>query len=75
VFLASIALLVAALVMRSVAPRLVGPLAWGGIALFIVAYAMFFIRSGTRVEKRWRGRPLEEPREGLLEWLRRWWRR
>ena len=32
------------------------PMAWAGLVLFIIGYAMFFIRP-RKTEKRWRGRP------------------
>ena len=66
--LVAIGLLVAALVVRATAPGLTGPLAWSGLLLFIVAYGMFFIRPRNRVERRWRGQPLDRD-EGS------WWDR
>ncbi len=66
--LVAIGLLVAALVVRATAPGLTGPLAWSGLLLFIVAYGMFFIRPRNRVERRWRGQPLDRDEES-------WWDR
>ena len=45
-------------------------LAWGGLILFIVGYAMFFIRP-RKVEKRWRGQPVDDGDESPWERLRR----
>jgi hypothetical protein len=59
VMLIAVALLLSALVMVAAIPGLAGPLAWAGLILFIVAYAMFFIRP-RRVEKRWRGQPIDD---------------
>ncbi len=55
VMIAAVVVLLLALVLRA------GP-AMGlvGLLLFIVAYAMFFMRPGNRAEKRWRGRAVEE---------------
>ncbi len=51
----------------------VGPLIWVGLAMFILAYALFFVRpsSGTGYEKRWRGRPIDND-ESLWQKVRRW---
>jgi len=35
-------------------------LLWAGLLAFITAYAMFFLRWGSRPEKRWRGRPADD---------------
>ena len=37
----------------------VGLLAWAGLILFIIAYAMFFIRP-PKIEKRWRGQIIDD---------------
>jgi len=37
----------------------VGFLAWSGLILFIIAYAMFFIRP-PKIEKRWRGQIIDD---------------
>ena len=48
------------------------PLIWAGLTLFVIAYALFFIRPrGTGYEKRWRGRIIEE-QPSLGERLKRW---
>lgn len=73
----SVALLLTALLVRRVAPGLVGLLFWAGLLLFIAAYAFFFVRWGSGPKRRWRGRPLDDdvPRytswwRRLLQWLR-----
>jgi hypothetical protein len=33
---------------------------WIGLLAFIVAYAMFFVRWGSKTEQRWRGRPIQQ---------------
>lgn len=73
VMLGAILVLLAALVMNAMAPGLglVGPLAWGGLILFIVGYAMFFIKP-KKVEQRWRGQPLEsEEKDSWTDWMKR----
>ena len=58
VMLVAVVLLLAALLLRPTLPGIVGLLAWAGLILFIVGYAMFFIRP-PKVEKRWRGETIE----------------
>ena len=38
------------------------PVLWGGLGLFLLAYVLFFVRPGASngVEKRWRGRPIDD---------------
>ena len=63
VMIAAVVVLLLALVLRA------GPMmGLVGLLLFIVAYAMFFMRPGNRAEKRWRGRAVEEEGGG-------WWDR
>jgi Flp pilus assembly protein TadB len=58
--LVSVGLLLVALLMNAVIPAAVGPVAWAGIVLFIVAYALFFILPPkSKVERHWRGRPVD----------------
>ena len=47
-----------------------------GLGLFVAAYIMFFARpgSGSSVEKRWRGRLVEDKPSDLLGRFRRWLR-
>ena len=72
--LASVAFLLSALVLKFVVPGLVGPVAWTGVGLFIIAYVLFFVKPRSPVEKRWRGRLLEDPSSGPPLWqrIRRW---
>lgn len=67
VMLVAIVLLLSALIMTFSVPGMVGPLAWAGLLLFIVGYAMFFIKP-SKIEKRWRGQPIDDRGE-------RWWER
>ena len=50
------------------------PLIWVGLAILVGAYLLFFVRpSSTSLEKRWRGRSMEEQSSGvdrLKKWLR-----
>ena len=52
-----------------------GPLIWVGLTVLVVAYLLFFVKPGSSsMEKRWRGRSVEE--EGtnvdrLKKWLKR----
>ena len=69
-FVAGLALLVAALVLRTAVPGVSGPMVWVGVGLFIAAYIMFFTRARRPSERRWRGRTIEgEVQPGLLERL------
>ena len=65
--LIAMSLLLSALVIRAIAPGIAGPVAWAGLLLFVLGYAMFFVRP-RRMEKRWRGQPIDEPG-------RSWWDR
>ncbi len=64
VMVIAVSLLLVALVLR------VGLLAWAGLVLFIVGYAMFFVKPPT-VEKRWRGQPLDDVGNSWWDRLRR----
>ena len=68
-------LLLAALVLNSAAPSfgITGLVAWSGLILLIVGYAMFFIRPKPikPIEKRWRGQKIELNGESWWERLRR----
>ena len=71
--LAGIALLVAALVLRSTIPGIAGPMTWAGVGLFITAYILFFTRARRPMERRWRGRSMEDASPTrFLERLRTW---
>ncbi len=61
--LGSLGLLLLALIMSViVGGGIVVPLVVAGLVLFVVAYALFFVRSGSSSyhEKRWRGRVIED---------------
>ena len=58
--LIGVSLLILALVFGRVIPGLGGPLAIGGLLLFGLAYVMFFVKPSSSIEKRWRGRRLED---------------
>lgn len=64
VMLIAVALLLLALIINTTASGagVVAPIALAGLILFIVAYAMFFIRPPKRTgsEKRWRGQPIDD---------------
>ena len=60
-------LLLFALIVRALVPGLVGPLAVAGLLLFVVAYAMFFLKP-SKIEKRWRGQALDDGGDS-------WWSR
>ncbi len=70
VMLIAVSLLLAALVLRGALPGIVGPLAWAGLLLFIVGYGLFFVKP-PKIEKRWRGQPLESGGESLWTRFRR----
>ena len=70
VMLIAVSLLLAALVLRGALPGIVGPLAWAGLLLFIVGYGLFFVKP-PKIEKRWRGQPLEGGGESLWTKFRR----
>ena len=70
VMLIAAGLLLSALFLGSVIPGLTGLLAWAGLILFIVGYGMFFVRP-SKVEKRWRGRPVDDLGESPWQRLRR----
>ena len=70
--LTSFALLLMALILGFiVGGGIVIPLVVAGLILFVVAYALFFIRPGSSYEKRWRGRVIEE-RPPVWDRVKRW---
>ncbi len=73
--LTGIVLLLAAMVLRSAIPGIAGPLTWTGVGLFIAAYVIFFTRPRRSIERRWRGRSIEDgPPSGRRNPLERLWR-
>ena len=68
IMVSSVLLLLVALLFKASMPGFLGPaIAWGAIVLFILGYALFFIKPGSPYEKRWRGQPIETSP--------RWWER
>lgn len=72
VMLGGVLILLAALVLNLATPGfgLVGLLAWLGFILFIVGYALFFIKP-KQFEKRWRGDVIQYQDESLWDKIRR----
>ena len=58
VMLVAVALFLLAVIAGSFTSGLATPLGFAGLILFIVGYAMFFIRP-RQPEKRWRGQPID----------------
>ena len=72
--LASFALLLLALILGAAGIGSVVHFVIAGLVLFVIAYALFFIRPGSAsYEKRWRGRIIEE-RAPLLDRMKRWFK-
>ena len=73
--LISFGLLLLALILGATSLGFVLPLVVAGLVLFVIAYALFFVRPGSgSYEKRWRGRVIEEnasPFERIKRWLKR----
>ena len=70
VMLIAISLLLLALIFSRIVPGIGGPLALAGLLLFIIGYGLFFVRP-PRIEKRWRGQPLDEPGNSWWDKFRR----
>ncbi len=70
-FIAGVSLLLLALFLRTAVSGVSGPLTMAGIGLFVVAYILFFARSRPPVERRWRGRSMED--EQPLDWWGKLW--
>ena len=69
--LASFALLLVAMILGVTGVGYVLQLVIAGLVLFVIAYALFFVRPRSpRYEKKWRGRSIEE-HQSLMERLRR----
>ncbi len=52
------------------------PLIWMGLALLVGAYLMYFVSPRSiNVEKRWRGRPVEDRPASYWDQLKRWLRK
>lgn len=63
-------MLTAAVLLLSAIIMGIALLAWAGLLLFIVGYAMFFVRP-PQVEKRWRGQAIDYGRQKWWDRLRR----
>ena len=70
IMLIAVLVLLAALVLRAMTPGVVAPLGLAGLLLFILGYGLFFVKP-PKIEKRWRGQPLEDRGESLWDRLRR----
>ncbi|MBI4199418.1 MAG: hypothetical protein HY535_02960 [Chloroflexi bacterium] len=70
--LASVALVLVAIVLRARVPDTAGVVAWAAIVIFVVGYALFFVAPPQRYQKRWRGRPIASATPGWWQRLRRW---
>lgn len=75
IVLVAVSLLLVAALTRVIVPGFFGPLAWAGLLVFIIGYAMFFIKPPKAPEPRWRGQPLDDeprgPKIGLIGRIRR----
>lgn len=74
--LASFALLFLAFILGAAGVGNVFYFVVAGLVLFVIAYALFFVRPGASLssyEKRWRGRPIED-RQTILDRFKRWLR-
>ena len=74
--LASFGLLLLALILGAAGVGNVVHFVVAGLVLFVIAYALFFVRPGgslssSSYEKRWRGRPIEES-QTMLDRFKRW---
>lgn len=51
-------------------------LIWPGLAILVIAYLLFFVKPGSApIEKRWRGRSVEEDDGSNVDKLKKWLRR
>lgn len=71
IMLASFGLLLLALILGAIGIGNVVLLVVAGLILFVIAYALFFVRPGASYEKRWRGRVIEEE-PGVWDRVKRW---
>jgi hypothetical protein len=79
IVLVAVSLILLAALTRMIVPVAFGPLAWVGLVLFIIGYAMFFIKPPKGPEQRWRGQPLDDapsgPKTNFIGRLRRKFKR
>ena len=72
VMLTSFALLLLAMILSFMGVGNVVPVVAAGLILFVIGYALFFVRPGTSsYEKRWRGRIIED-QPTMWERVKRW---
>ena len=69
VMLTAVSLLLLALIFSKMVPGLGGPLALAGLLLFVVGYGMFFVKP-PKIEKRWRGQPVDDSGDSWWDRLR-----
>ncbi len=55
-----LALLLSAILVSAIFPGFLGPIVWLGLIAFILGYVLFFARPSAGLEKRWRGRVIEQ---------------
>lgn len=66
-------LLLLAMILAAAGIAGMAPIVIVGLVLFVIAYALFFIRPSMGfTEKRWRGRPIEGNTPRILDRFRRW---
>ena len=70
VMVSAVLLLLLSLIFTRMVPGIGGPLALAGLILFIVGYGMFFVKP-SKIEKRWRGQPIEYSRGSWWDRIRR----
>ena len=71
--LTSFGLLFLAMILAAAGIAGMAPIVIIGLVLFVIAYALFFIRPSLgSTEKRWRGRPIEDNTPRMLDRFRRW---
>lgn len=72
IMLTSFALLLLAMILGAIGVVSVVPIVAAGLILFVIGYALFFVRPGTSsYEKRWRGRVIED-QPTMWERVKRW---
>ncbi len=74
VMLAGFLLLIATLIVSPFVAGPIGFLGWAGLLLFIIGYGMVLARP-PKIEKRWRGQPVDDRSQSLLDKARRIFRR
>ena len=64
IVLVAVSLLLVAAITRVAVPGFFGPLAWAGLGIFIIGYALFFIKPPKGPDQRWREQPLDDAPTG-----------